>query len=617
MSAAADPAGPRPERRFGALGVSLLAVVTGAVAGLGAIVFRGLIAVIHNLFFLGTFSFAYDATVHTPPSPWGPAVVLVPVIGAVGVSFLVTRFAPEAKGHGVPEVMDATYYHRGVIRPVVAVVKSLASALSIGTGGSVGREGPIAQIGSSFGSSLGQWLRLPYWQRVTLIAGGAGGAIAATFNTPVGGLLFAIELMLHELSVRTLVPVTISTVTAAYVGRLAFGDHPSFTIPALDNLQFSVTSPLLLLTFIPLGALLGLVSVLYIRSIYSFEDLFEGRIRSSYYLRHALGMLAVGVMMYVLLRTTGYYYIQGVGYATVQDILSGLGPPLYLLLILFVLKLLATALTLGSGASGGIFSPALFMGATLGAAYGEVLHRLAPGMVAGPVAFAVAGMAGVLGGSTGAAVTAIVIIFEMTLDYNVIIPMTITVAMSYGIRKALLRDSIYTMKLTRRGHYMPESMQADLHFRRRAEVFMDRRFAVAPASWTLEELLRAEPRSSADEREPPLYVLVADDDGRVTGVVEQDEVLEAAERDPHVRSGHLTLHDYVVVPPQTQLLSVLGRLRTARLRYALVAGRAQEVDPGAGVDRAPGSIDADRVAGIITIELLADTLTQGTEIFSD
>ena len=212
-----------------------LSVVVGAVAGLGAVAFRGLIAVVHNLFFLGRFSWSYDANAHLPASPWGAFVILVPVAGAFGVAFLVKNFAPEAKGHGVPEVMDATYYHEGIIRPVVAVIKALASALSIGTGGSVGREGPIIQIGAAFGSTVGRLIAMPRWKRITLVAAGAGGGIAATFNTPIGGILFAIELILHEVSVRTLVPVGIATITATYIGRYFFGLNPSFVISPLPG----------------------------------------------------------------------------------------------------------------------------------------------------------------------------------------------------------------------------------------------------------------------------------------------------------------------------------------------------------------------------------------------
>jgi chloride channel protein, CIC family len=447
------------ERTLGQLNLSLLTIIVGAVAGLGAVVFRGLIAVIHNLMFLHKFSFIYDANVHTLPSPWGAGVILVPIIGALGVVFLVKNFAPEAKGHGVPEVIDAIYYSKGIIRPIVAVIKSLASALSIGSGGAVGREGPIIQIGASFGSTLGQILKIEPWQKITLIAAGAGGGIAATFNTPIGGILFALEIMMHEISVRTLVPVSIATVTATYIGQLFFGAHPSFVVPGLETPYFHVANPWGLLTYVGLGVIMGVVSAVYIKSIYGMEDFFDKHIKSSYYLRHVIGMAIVGIMMYVMYRAFGHYYIEGVGYATIQDILTGNLNIVLVLLLLFALKLLAVSLTLGSGASGGIFSPGLFMGATLGGAYGIIINLIFPGLGVTAPAFAVAGMAGAIGGSTGAAMTAIVMIFEMTRDYTVIIPMTITVAISYGIRKRFSDATIYTEKLVRRGHFKPGALQ--------------------------------------------------------------------------------------------------------------------------------------------------------------
>src|SRR6201996_1700781 len=209
----------------------LLALSVGVIGGVGAVVFRALIAFVHNLLFLGQISIAYDSSIFTPPHPWGAFVILVPVIGGLGVTFIVTNFAPEAKGHGVPEVMDAIYYKRGVIRPIVAVAKSLASALSIGSGAAVGREGPIIQIGSAFGSTLGQWISMAMGQRIILVAAGAGAGIAATFNTPIGGVLFATELMMPEISVNTFLPVAISTGTATFVGRLFFGTQPAFDVP--------------------------------------------------------------------------------------------------------------------------------------------------------------------------------------------------------------------------------------------------------------------------------------------------------------------------------------------------------------------------------------------------
>jgi len=420
-----------------------------------------LIAFFHNLLFLGKLSLAYDANTHTPASPWGFFIVLVPVIGAFGVAFLVKNFAPEAKGHGVPEVMDAVYHREGVIRPVVSIIKAVSSALSIGSGGSIGREGPIIQIGSSFGSTVGQALRLPVWQTVALIAAGAGGGIAATFNTPVGGVIFAVEVVMTELSARTLVPVITGTATAVYVGQFFLGPQPSFLIPAFERTYFHLTAPYLILAYLALGAITGLISALFIWSIYAFEEFFEKRVKGGYYVQHPFGMLIVGLLMYAMMARFGHYYIEGVGYATVQDILRGLQFPFYLLVLLFVLKLFATSVTLGSGASGGVFSPALFLGATAGATYGILLQRFFPSLESSPPAFAVVGMAGVVGGSTGAAMAAIIMIFEMTLNYSVIIPVTLAVAASYAVRRSIIRDSVYTRKLTLRGEAVPEALRAD------------------------------------------------------------------------------------------------------------------------------------------------------------
>ena len=326
------------------------------------------------------------------------------MIGAVVVAFLVKNFAMEAKGHGVPEVMEAIYYNKGVIRPIVALIKALASALSIGSGGSVGREGPIVQIGSAFGSTMGQVLHLPAWQRITLIAAGAGGGIAATFNTPIGGVLFAIELLLISIDARNVLLVATATAIATCISRLLMGTHPAFFIPTLAVPDFIQTQPWALVAFPLLGVLMGLLSVAFIRGIYGMEDMFDA-MPGNYYTRHMLGMLCVGVMMALLFHNTGHYYIQGVGYATIIDILNGSLINPWFLLLLVALKLLATSLSLGSGASGGVFSPALFMGATGGAAFGHLCQALLPAVHVDIATFAVAGMAAAIGGSTGAVLT--------------------------------------------------------------------------------------------------------------------------------------------------------------------------------------------------------------------
>ncbi|NOY13577.1 MAG: chloride channel protein [Deltaproteobacteria bacterium] len=538
------------------LPLTLLAGVVGIFSGLAAVVFRGLIGLFHNLFFFGRFSFAYDATAYTAVSSWGAGVILVPVIGAVLVAFLVKNFAPEAKGHGVPEVMDAIYYQKSIIRPVVALVKSLASAISIGSGGSIGREGPIIQIGSALGSAIGQILRLPSWQRYTLIAAGAGSGIAATFNTPIGGLLFTIELILPEISARTLIPVSIATGAGTFCARLFFGEVPAFVIPSLVLPLAHKTTLGEFVAYVILGHILGLVAAIYIWSIYRFEDFFDG-MPGNYYTRHMSGMLVVGLMMYFSMRFFGHYYIEGVGYATVQDILATtLNHPYFLLLLLFA-KLLSTSLTLGSGASGGVFSPSLFMGATLGAGYCLLLNDWFPLLNLDVQGIAVVGMAAMVGGATGAVMTAVVMIFEMTRDYNVIIPLMITVSITYGIRRLLFSESIYTMKLSRRGHRIPQSLQTSWCVSRTAEDI-----AMAPILFAGNDDDLAGLRKRLEKSNEQPYVLVLRDK-------EIEKVLKPTKTGADGRF-ELTEVRFLVAPANDMLLDLLARLEAAGVDVAVV-----------------------------------------------
>lgn len=460
----------------------VVALFVGIVAGLGAVVFRKMIAAFHNLFFFGRFSFAYNTLLHTAPSSWGEWIVFAPVLGGLGVAWLVQRFAPEAKGHGVPEVMDAIYYQKGHMRPQVVLVKAVASALNIGSGGSVGREGPIIQMGAAFAANLSRWLRLDEWQRYALIAAGAGGGIAATFNTPIGGMLFAVELMMPEISARTLVPVMVTTGTATYVSRNFLGRHPAFIISSLRIAETANTSPQAFFSYLLFGILVGLASLFFIRSIYFFEDIFDS-LPGSYYTRHALGMLVVGLIIYELLNTTGHYFVQGVGYATVQDILAmQLTMPALLLIGLAAIKLLVTSLTLGSGGSGGVFSPSLFIGATLGALYALLSNRISPAVDLNVTTAAAIGMAAMIGASTGAALTGAVMIFEMTGDDRIILPLIVVVSVAYGVRRLITADTIYTLKLLRRGHEIPQSLQSNLYLITPASEFARNNFACIPAS---------------------------------------------------------------------------------------------------------------------------------------
>ena len=255
--------------------ISALAIAIGVVAGVGAWIFREMIGLFHNLLFLGEFSFDYVATQHTPPSPWGAWIIAVPPAVAILVAWMVKTFAPEAKGHGVPEVMDAIHYRQGRIRPQVVVVKALASSLSIASGGSAGREGPIIQIGAAMGSTVGQIVAMPVRQRITLVAAGAGAGIAAAFNAPLGGIMFACELMLLAINAGTLLPVSLACVVAAWVTRITTGINPAFDIPDLLIPQHGAGALPELALFLVLGTVIGGLSSLFIRALDKTENLFE------------------------------------------------------------------------------------------------------------------------------------------------------------------------------------------------------------------------------------------------------------------------------------------------------------------------------------------------------
>ena len=585
---------PRPLALWSICG---LALAMGIVTGCGAVLFRALIGFVHNLLFLGKASFAYDASLFTLPSPWGMWVILVPVIGSLGVTFIVNTFAPEAKGHGVPEVMDAIYYRRGMIRPAVAVAKSLASALAIGSGAAVGREGPIIQIGSALGSTLGQVATMPAAQRIILVAAGAGAGIAATFNTPIGGVMFAIELLMPEVSVNTFLPVALATSSATFVGRLFFGPQPAFAVPAqLAALPNEPSSALTLLLYAVLGAIVGVAAAAFVRSLGWAEDLFD-RIRGSY-LRHAIGMFLVGALFYVLLVTAGHYYVEGVGYATIQAILAGHLAGGGFLLLLFACKLAATTISLGSGSSGGIFSPCLFMGATLGTVFAVLLGAVWPGATLSVPAFAMVGMGAMVGGSTGAAMTAVTMIFEMTRDYNIVLPMIFAVALALGVRRVLSPQNIYTMKLVRRGHAMPRGLHANLFLVRSARDVMLNDLAILDQATTFAAFLHM------SENAGGLRHVVVTRRNRVVGVLRINTDLRRAvgAAGAEVTLGELARRNFTVVREDAAVFDVITRMRRKGVATALVVARA-------------GDSEAGRILGVITKEHVADSVANSIGLY--
>lgn len=432
----------------------ILAGIIGIAAAIGAVIFRDMLGFFHNLFFLGNFSIPFDPLNFTLFDPWGIFIIIVPPVFGLGVVYLVKNYAPEAKGHGVPEVLDAVYNKGGYIRPRISFIKALASSITIGSGGSVGREGPIIQIGAAIGSFFGQRLNLEEWQRMTLVAAGAGAGIAATFNTPIGGILFATELILPEISMRTVAPVIFATTMSTFLARLLIGTNIAFSIPAAENLMSITFDTSYWIYLCSLGIIVGILAFIFSRSIYWFEDLFDQMI-SNQYVRHALGMLGVGCIIWLVRDHTGFYYVEGVGYATIQSILTNTSYSLSMLAGLLILKIMATGLTLGSGGSGGIFSPSLFIGAIFGCFVGTIVQTSYPGFPLTPALFAVISMAGMIAGTTHAMVTAIIMMIEMTGAYNVVLEIICVSVMSASTSFMISSSSIYTLKLIRRGDYVP------------------------------------------------------------------------------------------------------------------------------------------------------------------
>jgi len=413
----------------------VIAVIIGLGGGLSAVGFRFLIQTVQRWSW-GRGSPPLDY-IHGLPA-WWP--VLVPTVGGLVVGLIVHTFAREAKGHGVPEVMEAVALRGGRIRPRVVAAKMLASGVCIGTGGSVGREGPIVQIGSALGSTIGQWFRLDRQRMRTLVGCGAAAGIAATFNAPVAGALFAVEVILGDFGVAQFSPIVISSVAGTVVSQYFLGDFPAFRVPT-----YQLKHPLELLAYAGLGVLAGLVAVAFIRILYFTEDLWDNpRFRLYPPLKTMLGGLAIGVIGLFLPQ------VFGVGYEAIDVALHG-SMAFQLMLLLVVAKIVAVSTTIGSGGSGGIFAPSLFIGAMLGGAVGTVLHALWPESTAAPGAYALVGMGALVGATTHAPITAILIIFELTATYKIMLPLMITCIIATLLSTRIQHDSIYTLKLVRRG----------------------------------------------------------------------------------------------------------------------------------------------------------------------
>jgi len=448
----------------------VLAVIVGLAGGFGAVGFRHLIDFFQSI--------AYGSSAEllgvVQTIPWN-IKIWIPALGGLIVGPLVYFFAREAKGHGVPEVMEAVALRHGVIRKRVVFVKTLASAISISTGGSVGREGPIVQIGSAIGSTLGQALKVSADRMRTLVGCGAAAGIAATFNAPIAGSMFALEVVLGDFGLATFSPIVISSVVATVVSRAYLGDTPAFIVPAYE-LVSAWEFPM----YLVLGLFCAVVGVTFTKTLYRIEDLFDN-FKFPEYLKAVIGGMILGI--------AGLFFPQilGVGYGA-MDMALMQQIAWWLMLVLVVVKVFATSITIGSGGSGGIFAPSLFLGAMAGGFFGMVVHTLFPTVTASPGAYSIVGMGAVVAATTHGPLAAILILFEMTGDYKIILPLMFSCIVGTIASSQLLKDSIYTLKLARRGIDIKEGKEVNVLKSMYVKEVMSHRVETIPEGCALETM---------------------------------------------------------------------------------------------------------------------------------
>ena len=413
----------------------ILAVVVGILTGFGSVGF------VMVLYAIGDFARGMASTVL---GMFGSAqLVLLPALGGLMVGPLIQRFAKEAKGHGVPEVMTALATRGGVIRTRVVMVKIIASSLTIGFGGTAGREGPMVQIGAALGSAIGQWARLTARNIRTLVACGAAGGVAATFNAPIAGAIFAMEVLVGRIQTDFLL-VLLTSLSSSIIARHYLGDDPAVHAPA-----YYLISPGELPLYFIMGIVVGLAAVSYVRLLYASEDFF-GKWNFPEYLKPAVGGLVVGLILRF------FPEVYGSGFPAIESALWT-RYTWSLLLCLFAMEMLANCATLGSGGSGGVFAPGLYMGAMLGGAFGAVVHFVYPDWTATSGAYAMVGMAAFFAAAAKAPTTSILILFEMTGDYHIMLPLMAATVGSVYLSHRLMPYSIYILKLNRRGIAYPYS----------------------------------------------------------------------------------------------------------------------------------------------------------------
>jgi chloride channel protein, CIC family len=503
--------------------VSLLAAMIGILAGVVAYALYDLIGLITNLAYYHEWSFRFRSPEHTQIGPW---IIVTPVVGALIIGFMAKYGSEKIKGHGIPEAMEAVLTTRSRIEAKVAILKPLSAAIAIGTGGPFGAEGPIIQTGGAMGSLVGQFLSTTATERKVLLACGAGAGMAATFNTPIAGVILAIELLLFEFRSRSFIPLVIACTLATSVRALLLGQRSMF---AMGNVNFDV--PRGLPFYLLLGILSGIVAIGFTKALYWIEDLFE-RLPIDDLWHPAIGALGLGIIGFFVPR------VLGVGYDTISDILNNnLG--LKLLLLVAVFKALAMLISLGSGTSGGLLAPMFMSSAALGGAFAMVMNAIFPSLHLSPGAYALVAMAAVFGSASRATFAFIVFAFEITRDYNAILPLMLGCVVADMIALRYLPNSIMTEKLARRGLHVPDQFEVNAMKALRVAEVMRTDVKSIPEEMTVldlaEKMAHGVPGFDLTQGLP-----IVSADGKLTGIVTQGDLVRALEQDKRGSMSVLT-----------------------------------------------------------------------------
>jgi chloride channel protein, CIC family len=502
--------------------VSFLGAGIGLIAGGIAFLLYKLIGLLTNISFYGRFAVDFTSARHNHLGLW---VIPIPVIGGIIVGIMAKYGSSKIKGHGIPEAMEAVLFNRSRIQPRVAILKPISAAIAIGTGGPFGAEGPIIQTGGAMGSLVGQLFHTTASERKVLLACGAAAGMSATFNTPIAGVILAIELLLFEFKARSFIPLVIASTLATAVHMQLLGAGPMFTVRAMD---FGI--PRALPFYLLLGVICGLAAVGFSKLLYWTEDQFE-KLPIDELWWPAIGALGLGIIGYFVPR------VLGVGYDTISDILNA-NLAWKLLLVVMLAKAVALVISLGSGTSGGLLAPMFMSSAALGGVFALGMNQVFPAANLSAGAFALVAMGAVFGAASRAAFSFIVFAFEITRDYNSVLPLMLVTVIADGIAILLMpKASIMTEKLIRRGLRIHQDYEADVLQQMSVSETMDRDALTLPASMPVSELAeriaRHEPEVSRHQG-----MLLLDAESRLVGIITRGDILRALDQDS---SGAMSL----------------------------------------------------------------------------